>query len=178
MASTRKMFAGQFISLTINLFWDLSVCSAQPQVEGEYTYPKAGQSEQQQAGDEMECHQWAVKETGFDPNAAPPPVTNRSPPQPPPGIAREAIGMVGTGDLAKGAGVGEGMGLVTGNLYGAAIGAGRAIIKRHREDKQKYQQELAEEQQAVQQRERQLQGYQRAYSACMSGRNYSVGPAE
>lgn len=56
MASTSKVFVGQFISLTINLFWALSVCSAQPQVQGDrvYTYPKAGQSEQRQARDELE----------------------------------------------------------------------------------------------------------------------------
>lgn len=100
--------------------------SVQPEAHdyGVYPYPKAGQNEQQQARDKLECHQWAMRETGFDPDTAP---TSGTPPQPPPGIAREAIGMVGTGQLAKGAGVGEGMGLATGNPYGAAIGAGRAI---------------------------------------------------
>lgn len=153
--------------------------SVQPETHGYgvYVYPKAGQSEQQQARDKSECHQWAVSETGFDPNTAPP-VTSETPPQPPPGIAKEAIGMVGTGGLAKGAGVGEGIGLAAGNPYGAAIGAGRAIIKRHREDEQKYQEQLAEEQQEMQQRQSQLQAYQGAYSACMSGRDYSVGPTE
>jgi len=32
-----------------------------------FVYPKEGQSEQQQATDRDECHQWAVGRTGFDP---------------------------------------------------------------------------------------------------------------
>ena len=35
-----------------------------------YVYPRLGQSAQQQANDEYECHQWAVSQTGFDPTAA------------------------------------------------------------------------------------------------------------
>ncbi len=32
-----------------------------------FVYPKEGQSEEQQATDRDECHQWAVTRTGFDP---------------------------------------------------------------------------------------------------------------
>lgn len=32
-----------------------------------YVYPKEGQSEQQRADDRFACHQWANKETGYDP---------------------------------------------------------------------------------------------------------------
>jgi hypothetical protein len=32
-----------------------------------FVYPKEGQSEEQQATDREECHQWAVARTGFDP---------------------------------------------------------------------------------------------------------------
>lgn len=35
-----------------------------------YVYPRNGQSAQQQASDEYECHRWAVAQTGFDPTAA------------------------------------------------------------------------------------------------------------
>lgn len=35
-----------------------------------YVYPRNGQSAQQQASDEYECHRWAVGQTGFDPTAA------------------------------------------------------------------------------------------------------------
>ena len=41
---------------------------APPQADdGLYVYPQNGQSEQQQASDRYECHQWANVQTGFDP---------------------------------------------------------------------------------------------------------------
>jgi hypothetical protein len=35
-----------------------------------FVYPRQGQSAQQQAGDEYECHRWAVTQSGFDPSGA------------------------------------------------------------------------------------------------------------
>ena len=35
-----------------------------------YVYPRMNQSADQKAGDEYECHKWAVSQTGFDPTAA------------------------------------------------------------------------------------------------------------
>ena len=35
-----------------------------------FVYPRQGQSAQQQASDEYECHRWAVTQTGFDPTGA------------------------------------------------------------------------------------------------------------
>ncbi len=34
-----------------------------------FVYPRQNQSAEQQASDEFECHQWAVKQSGFDPTA-------------------------------------------------------------------------------------------------------------
>lgn len=44
----------------------------QPRVLDErmYVYPRKGQSAEQQARDEYDCHRWAVDQTGFDPTAA------------------------------------------------------------------------------------------------------------
>lgn len=39
-------------------------------LERSFVYPRNGQSAQQQASDEYECHRWAVGQTGFDPTAA------------------------------------------------------------------------------------------------------------
>ena len=36
-----------------------------------YIYPKKGQSEQQQADDRYACHQWGVKQSGYDPTQPP-----------------------------------------------------------------------------------------------------------
>ncbi len=35
-----------------------------------FVYPRAGQSAEQQASDEYECHRWAVTQSGFDPTLA------------------------------------------------------------------------------------------------------------
>jgi hypothetical protein len=35
-----------------------------------FVYPRQGQSAQQQASDEYECHRWAVTQSGFDPSGA------------------------------------------------------------------------------------------------------------
>ncbi len=48
----------------------------------QYVYPAKGQSADQQKKDEYECHQWAVKQTGFDPTKAPPPAAAAPPPEP------------------------------------------------------------------------------------------------
>jgi hypothetical protein len=36
-----------------------------------YIYPKQGQTEQQQANDRYACHEWGVKQTGYDPTQPP-----------------------------------------------------------------------------------------------------------
>lgn len=41
-----------------------------PLYEPPIAYPAAGQSPEQQASDEYECHAWAVQQSGFDPSAA------------------------------------------------------------------------------------------------------------
>ena len=38
-----------------------------PSPERTFIYPRQGQSQQQQAKDEYDCHRWAVSQTGFDP---------------------------------------------------------------------------------------------------------------
>ena len=48
-----------------------SKAASEPVSEEIYAYPRSGQSEQQQATDRDECHQWAVARTGYDPNRPP-----------------------------------------------------------------------------------------------------------
>jgi len=46
--------------------------NGQPPPSGDdlYVYPQSGQSEEQQADDKWECHQWASSQSGFDPTRA------------------------------------------------------------------------------------------------------------
>lgn len=136
-----------------------------------FVYPERGQSSQQQSQDRYQCHLWAVQQTGFDPTTA-----AATPPPPPPSTAPQgqvvqgaargaALGAVG-GAIAGDAGKGAAAGAAMGGLFGA--------MKRH---DQQVQAQQAYSNQVAQQQAVQAQGsaaYNRALSACLSGRGYTV----
>jgi hypothetical protein len=170
---------------------------------GVYAYPSAGQTQEQQDRDRWECHQWAVRETGFDPATAPQiaqaPLGNY-----PPARQQQQRNTVGgplniggggffkggglVGDTATGAALGAAGGAIAGNAgEGAVIGAGAAalvgLLSRSSQPKTthndaQYQQQMQQQQYAQQQaqlqRDQEVQSYQRAYGACMTARNYTV----
>ena len=149
-----------------------------------FIYPTKGQNAQQQSRDKYECHTWAVQQTGFDPanpQSAQPSVQATAPPpqaQPP------------QGGLLRGAGRGAALGAVGGAIAGdagkgAAIGAATgALFGGFRRRDQMRQQEFAQQQYQQQQQQMQRQqaqkqsqehsSYNRAMSACLSGRGYTV----
>lgn len=134
-------------------------------------YPNKGQSKQQQEQDQYQCYTWAKGQTGFDPMA--PPTTTSPPP------AREAPqgGVVRGG--ARGALVGVTAGAIAGDAgKGAAIGAASgALIGGMRRRDQERREEQKQEQWAQQQAANYQQGratYNRAYTACLEGRGYTV----
>ena len=128
-----------------------------------FVYPSKGQTKEQQEQDEFACYKWSKEQTGFDPTqpmqqaAAPPPQGGAAK-----GAARgAAIGAIGGaigGDAGKGAAIGAGV--------GAAGGAAR---RRKGE-----QQQAAAQQKAKQEYNAEIDGYKRAFSACMTGRGYTV----
>jgi Glycine-zipper domain len=129
-----------------------------------YIYPNKGQSPEQQSRDRYDCHLWAVQQTGFDPTRA---QASAPPPAPPQGgvfkgAARgAAAGAVG-GAIAGDAGTGAAVGAATGGLIGGMKQRGQA-----------QQQQQAQANQAAQQQNA-LAAYNRALSACLSGRGYTV----
>ena len=129
-----------------------------------FVYPGKGQTKEQQEQDEFACYKWAKEQTGFDPTQ---PVQQAAAP-PPPG--RE----VGRG-AARGAAVGAIGGAIGGDAgKGAAIGAGvgaAAGVARRRNAEREQQ---AAQQQATQRQEASINGYKRAFSACMTSRGYTV----
>lgn len=128
-----------------------------------YIYPNKGQSPEQQSRDRYDCHLWAVQQTGFDPTRA---QASAPPPAPPQGgvfkgAARgAAAGAVG-GAIAGDAGTGAAVGAATGGLIGGMKQRGQA------------QQQQAQANQAAQQQGASA-AYNRALSACLSGRGYTV----
>ena len=132
-------------------------------------YPGQGQTPEQQARDQGECRAWAVQQTGFDPSYPPPPPAGAAPPQQG-GVLRGA---------ARGAVLGVTIGAIRGDAGGgaAAGAAGGALIGgfRRADDQCAYEQQQAEIQaQYQQQLATQNQAYNRALSACLQGRGYTV----
>jgi len=155
--------------------------------QGLFIYPSKGQSQQQLSQDRFECHTWAVQQTGFDPSnpqmaqsnvpaAAPPPRAEA----PQGGLIRggargAALGAVG-GAIAGDAGKGAKIGAATGALFGAF--RRRDQRRRQRSAQQQYQQQQQQRQQALQQQtqaaNQRRNGYDRAMTACLTGRGYTV----
>jgi hypothetical protein len=129
-----------------------------------FVYPKNSQTKEQQEQDEFSCYKWAKEQTGFDPNK---PVEQASAPAAPKGGA--------VSGAAKGAAVGAIGGAIGGDAgKGAAIGAGvGAAAGAHKRRKGEKQQAAAQEQ-AAKQQEASVEGYQRAFGACMEGKGYTV----
>jgi hypothetical protein len=128
-------------------------------------YPARGQSQQQQERDRFDCYNWAVQQTGFNPQMQQSGST--APPPPPGGGALPGA--------AKGAALGAVGGAIGGNAgKGAAIGAGVGgtfgAMRRHQTEAQQYQ---AQSQQAAADSQRSA-GFNRAMGACLQGRGYTV----
>ncbi len=130
-----------------------------------FVYPQKGQTKAQQEKDEFACHKWAKEKTGFDPMAAPS-SSAATEPAPKGGAVRgaakgAAIGAIGgaiAGNAGKGAAIGAGVG-----------GAGGALRQRGKVK----QQEQARQQEAATQNAQRSE-FQRAFSACMEGKGYTV----
>lgn len=128
-----------------------------------FVYPSKGQTKEQQEQDEFSCYKWAKEQTGFDPNK---PMQQAAAPPPQGGAARgaargAAVGAIGGaigGDAGKGAAIGAGVGA-----------AGGAMRRRQAEQKQ-----MAAQEKAKQEYNAEADGYKRAFSACMTGRGYTV----
>jgi hypothetical protein len=134
-------------------------------------YPNKGQSQEVQDKDNYECYGWAKQQSGFDPMA--PPTASTPPPQ-----AGAKEGGVVKGGVVGGLG-GLAVGAIAGNAgKGAAIGAtSGALFGGIRRHNQTTREEQAEQQWAQQETARYSQGrsqYNRAFSACMEGRGYTV----
>jgi hypothetical protein len=143
--------------------------------------PAAGQSAEQQRQDTLECRQWAIEQTGFDPTSPAQDARADLPPQPQ--VQRQGPGLGRT--VARGAVVGTAGGAIAGNTgRGALAGAaGGALIGAGRQaDQRRAQQQATEDwarQQQIREAERQQlqyrrQAFNRALTACLEGRGYTV----
>lgn len=141
-----------------------------PAFAAPYIYPSKGQSPERQAKDQGECHVWATQQTGFDPANPPPPPAASQQPVTQGGVVKggargAAMGAVGgaiAGDAGKGAAAGAAMGAMAGGMRRAD--AYRAQAAQQKQVQGQYQQQMAAAQSS----------YNRAFTACMEGRGYTV----
>jgi hypothetical protein len=127
-------------------------------------FPAKGQSNQQIESDKFACYSWAKGQTGFDPmqapaSTAPPPPTKGGVVQ---GAAKGALAGVAIGAIAGDAGKGAAIGAAAGGMLGGA----------KKKQSQQQQQQAAQQQAAGYEQKR--SEYNRAWSACMEGKGYTV----
>jgi hypothetical protein len=141
-----------------------------------YAYPQQGQTPEQTDRDRYDCHEWAVKQTQFDPSApgVPPHDKVLVASGPPPGT-NTAIGAVAGAILgAVIAGPRDsGFGAVAGGITGAAIGSAGDAANADAQHQQ-YQAIRAQDARQAAALDQKAANYRRAISACLEGRGYSV----
>ncbi len=119
-------------------------------------YPSQGQSMEQQGADEGQCRMFAQQNTGFNPAQGPAYVSTGS-------SGGEMVGGAARGAILGGA--------IGGNAgRGAAIGAASGLMRRAKKQRKQEQRQ----QESINQYNRQLATFNRAFGACMSGRGYAV----
>jgi hypothetical protein len=146
---------------------------------GVFVFPAKNQSSSQQSTDEGACYGWAKSQTGIDPMNIKPP----EPAQPSDQQAANSGGGERARGAARGAAGGAVIGAITGDAgEGAAVGAaagamaGGAQKRRAKRDAaaQQQQQQAAADQQAQAAIAQQKATYNKAFSACMEGKGYTV----
>ncbi len=150
-----------------------------------YIYPNNGQDQALQKRDRYECHVWASQQTGFDPSTyqAPQPVYYSSYEKPQhrhhsnldpvtgaaTGAALGAVGGAIAGNAGKGAAIGAGVGAVVGAFH-TLISSD--IHERNSEHSSNEEVTVYADQTAEVKKLR--YDYNRAISACLEGRGYTV----
>ena len=149
---------------------------------GVVVFPAKGQNAQQQSQDEGECYAWAKTDTGVDPMApaAPPPPQQQQQQATQPagpdgsrvrGAARGAaagaiIGEIADDDAGKGAAIGA--------TAGALRGGAQSRRNQAAAQSQAEQQQQAAQQQAAAAQQQQRELFNKAFSACMQAKSYTV----
>jgi hypothetical protein len=177
--------------LVIFLTMIAGVGTAQSQTGQPIVFPARGQTQEQTEKDKADCNAWAKQQSGYDPLSAGlqtpqapynPQVTQQPAPAPPPqggvvrGGARGAAGGAAIGAIAGNAGKGAAIGAATGGAVGG-IRQRRNAQSQAAAQQQAYQEEAASNQQASQQEaadQQKIDAYNRAFSACMEGKGYTV----
>lgn len=130
-------------------------------------FPNGDQTPEKQEEDKFACYGWAKGETGFDPMEVP--TATETPPQ-----QQAAQGGVGRGAV-RGAAVGQIVGGDSDSTWkGAAAGAAIGGMRRNDQKRKEQQAQQQWEQEQAQIYAEKRNRYNRAYAACLEGKNYTV----
>ena len=162
------------LSLVALILTGLIICHAWAQ--DLIVFPAQGQSEEQMEKDKFACYNWAKGQSSFDPMQMP----TASSPAPPKGDKSVGGSVVGGGLLGGVGGAviggiaggkkGARKGAAIGGLSGGAIGGMRSSSQNKQANAKREQWEREQANQYMQQRNT----YNRAYSACLEGKGYTV----
>ena len=143
---------------------------------GVYAYPGAGQTAATQSQDEQACYKSAVQTTGIDPSQ----LAQQSQQQAAASQQQAASAAPAQGSGAQGAARGAAKGALIGGIAGdagtgAAVGAAAGAASGRRQSRQAQQQQAqATASNAQSNTAQQMDGFKRAFSACMEAKKYSV----
>jgi len=156
----------KFIRTTVSCLLTVLV-AGQAVAQELYIYPAKGQSAEQQDKDKFECYNWAKNDTGFDPMALP--TTSSAPPsgqKKSGGAVTGALGGAVLGGILGDSGKSAKRGAVAGGL----IGGVRQSSQNTKTEQKRADWERKESANYANNRN----NYNRAYSACLEGRGYTV----
>jgi len=157
-----KNFVRTMVSCSLTLLF-----VSQAMAQELYIYPANGQSADQLDKDKFECYSWAKNDTGFDPMALP--TTSSAPPRNKKKSGGAITGALGgavlggvLGDSSKSA--------KRGAVAGGLVGGVRQSSKNSKNAQKRADWENKESANYANNRN----NYNRAYSACLEGRGYTV----
>jgi hypothetical protein len=135
-------------------------------------YPKAGQTEEQQMADQLECYRWATDQSGWDPYEAYDVLVEK-------GYAAEQTAAEAEGGVIGGAARGAAAGVIIGAIAGdagkgAAIGAAAGGLAGGRRSRRAQSEADSQAQAAIDEFNRGLEKWDRNYAACMGSKDYNV----
>src|SRR5215469_2410390 len=144
---------------------------------GLYVFPSKNQTASQQSTDEGACFGWAKSQTGIDPmNVSAEPTQASAGSQTSQAQSSSAGSGAGAKGAVGGAAAGAAFGAIAGNAgKGAAIGATTGVLAGGAAKRRAQQDAAAQQQQQAQTAVAQQKAtYNKAFSACMEGKGYTV----
>jgi len=144
------------------IFFTFLVCSSNNYAEL-IIFPAKGQSEQQMEQDKFSCYGWAKTQSGYDPMNPPKVAATTPAPQKQGGVLKGAVKGGAFGAIAGDSSDAAKRGAIAGSVIGG--------LRQRRANTQSAQQSASTQ---TTTNKAQLDKYNRAYSACLEGKGYTV----